>query len=94
MFCFGQYFTLPVASTASSILMHLKHGSVIISCHIIRKIELKNQLGLDLSFVKSFGPRAENGNVVEGTNEIRPGRDFHLNDEFLLRYITGRNFNM
>lgn len=35
---------------------------------------------IDLEIIKTFGPRSENRYVVEGSAEVRSGRDFFFND--------------
>jgi hypothetical protein len=56
------------------------------------KNELKDKHGLDLSLLKPYGPREENGRVYEGKSPIVSGRDYHLNDSDILRFSVGRHF--
>ena len=58
------------------------------------KDQIKKDLKVDLRKLKPFGPRSEDGAVVEGSHEIVNGRDPMLTDAIILKYIVARYFDM
>lgn len=58
------------------------------------KDEAKKQLGVDLRKLKAFGPRSEDGAVVEGSHEIVSGRDALFDDALLMRMISASYFDV
>ena len=50
--------------------------------------------GIDISFVKDFGPYTKDFYWHEGTEQINKGRDWHMNDSYILRYLAAREFNI
>lgn len=54
------------------------------------KQELFKRHGIEIDKLKSFGPRAKNSIVNEGSNKIINGRDYHLHDAILLKFCTAR----
>jgi|APCry1669189534_1035231.scaffolds.fasta_scaffold271396_1 hypothetical protein len=44
----------------------------------------------DLNKLKAFGPRTLNSYVVEGSQDIAPGRDYFFDDSCILRFLVAR----
>ena len=44
--------------------------------------------------VKAFGPRSEDGAVVEGANEIVSGRDIFFDDALMMRMIAAAYYDV
>ena len=54
------------------------------------KEALLEQYGNDMKVLKDFGPRMPESIVTQGTNKIIEGRDIHLTDSHILRYLVAR----
>ena len=55
---------------------------------------MKEEHNIDLEGQKEFGPRTADSYVIQGTNEILPGVDYHFSDVILLKYLVAQNFDM
>ena len=58
------------------------------------KNQIKQDYGIDLDKLKDYGPRAENGIVVPGTQKVLDGRDQLFGDSNILRFCVSRAFDM
>lgn len=52
------------------------------------------QYGNDMTVLKDFGPRMPESVVTQGQNKIIGGRDIHLTDSHILRYLVARQFDI